>query len=137
MIMAMITTSVAVILICIGSLEDRIICKWTDGHPTTKFKTFFLAFGTIMFAYAGHSAFPTIQHDMRKPYQFTLSVILAYTSESIAKCVETLWRSSGPHKSVQKFDEIILPVCAASWNALRSISCYAITHNSILFSRIS
>lgn len=36
-----------------------------------------------MFAYGGHGAFPTIQHDMRRPYHFNRSVMLAY----ISKCL--------------------------------------------------
>uniref|UniRef100_A0A914S560 Amino acid transporter transmembrane domain-containing protein n=1 Tax=Parascaris equorum TaxID=6256 RepID=A0A914S560_PAREQ len=39
---------------------------------------FFMSFGTVMFAYGGHGAFPTIQHDMKKPYHFRRSVFLAF-----------------------------------------------------------
>lgn len=31
-----------------------------------------------MFAYGGHGAFPTIQHDMKKPYHFKRSVFIAF-----------------------------------------------------------
>ncbi|VDM83955.1 unnamed protein product [Strongylus vulgaris] len=50
--------------------------------PDYKAKNFFLALGTLLFAYGGHSAFPTIQHDMKNPAEFTKSVILAFTSGS-------------------------------------------------------
>jgi len=78
-VLAMITTSCACILIISGSLMDASTCKPQVNYPGFNFKTFFLAFGTIMFAYGGHSAYPTIQHDMKKPHQFHLSSILAYT----------------------------------------------------------
>ncbi|VDL71754.1 unnamed protein product [Nippostrongylus brasiliensis] len=38
----------------------------------------FLAYGTIAFAYGGHGAFPTIQHDMTKPFRFNRSVWASY-----------------------------------------------------------
>ena len=40
-----------------------------------------MCFGTVMFAYGGHGAFPTIQHDMQKPYKFRRSVCLAFLSQ--------------------------------------------------------
>ncbi|GMT01174.1 hypothetical protein PENTCL1PPCAC_23348, partial [Pristionchus entomophagus] len=33
---------------------------------------------TLMFAYGGHACFPTFQHDMKKPQDFSKSVIAAY-----------------------------------------------------------
>jgi amino acid permease len=76
----MATTSLAVVLIIVGALIDAPTCAPEAYHPPIKFERFFLAFGTIMFAYGGHGAFPTIQHDMRKPYQFNRSVWLSYSS---------------------------------------------------------
>ena len=42
-----------------------------------------MCFGTVMFAYGGHGAFPTIQHDMQKPYRFQRAVCLAFLSWSL------------------------------------------------------
>ncbi|VDM80125.1 unnamed protein product [Strongylus vulgaris] len=41
-------------------------------------QNFFMAYGTIVFAYGGHGVFPTIQHDMKKPRLFARSVWVAY-----------------------------------------------------------
>jgi Transmembrane amino acid transporter protein len=40
-----------------------------------------LAFGTIMFAFAGAATFPTIQADMRDRRQFPKSALLAVSSK--------------------------------------------------------
>lgn len=37
------------------------------------------SFGTVMFAYGGHGAFPTIQHDMKHPHKFDKAVTGAFT----------------------------------------------------------
>ncbi|PIO75994.1 transmembrane amino acid transporter protein [Teladorsagia circumcincta] len=39
---------------------------------------FFMAYGTMAFAFGGHAVFPTIQNDMRKPRLFSRSVWVAY-----------------------------------------------------------
>lgn len=39
--------------------------------------------GDIIFAYAGQSVYPTVQHDMRNPEDFTTSVLLGYAGEEI------------------------------------------------------
>ncbi|XGW04256.1 hypothetical protein V3C99_015424 [Haemonchus contortus] len=78
-VIAMITTSCAVVLIIIGASLDYGLCSHYTGMPSYQPKNFFLALGTLLFAYGGHSAFPTIQHDMKNPAEFTKSVILAFT----------------------------------------------------------
>ncbi|CAD6196539.1 unnamed protein product [Caenorhabditis auriculariae] len=75
---AMITTLIAVVLIIIGSVDDFSTCYPHAHYPEMNWQRLFMSFGTIMFAYGGHGAFPTIQHDMRKPHQFTKSLIIAY-----------------------------------------------------------
>ncbi|KAH7710177.1 Protein Y4C6B.2 a [Aphelenchoides avenae] len=75
---AMITTSIAVSLIIYGSLLDYGECIRHVHYPSIVPSKFFMCFGTVMFAYGGHGAFPTIQHDMRKPYHFKRSVWSAF-----------------------------------------------------------
>jgi vesicular inhibitory amino acid transporter len=75
---AMITTTIAVILICYGAITDYPHCSKEANFPPLKLSRFFMTFGTVMFAYGGHGAFPTIQHDMRRPYHFTRSVCVAF-----------------------------------------------------------
>lgn len=80
-VIGMVTTSCAVILIVIGSALDYGICAPEMGENVKFVPTnYFLALGTLLFAYGGHAAFPTIQHDMRKPYHFTRSILLAFGS---------------------------------------------------------
>uniref|UniRef100_A0A1I8B0S5 Aa_trans domain-containing protein n=1 Tax=Meloidogyne hapla TaxID=6305 RepID=A0A1I8B0S5_MELHA len=85
-VVAVTTTSLAVILICIGSLLDFGECRQHHSMPEFRITNFFLAVGTLLFAYGGHPAFPTIQHDMRKPEEFEKSSSLAF---SILFCMYT------------------------------------------------
>jgi len=48
-------------------------------YPKPSFVNFILGYGTIMFAYSGQSAFPTIQHDMRRPDHFPKAIIRSYS----------------------------------------------------------
>ncbi|KAE9551476.1 hypothetical protein FO519_005321 [Halicephalobus sp. NKZ332] len=75
---AMITTSVAVCLIIYGTLSDAAVCLKEVHYPPVVPRRFLMCFGTVMFAYGGHGAFPTIQHDMKKPYNFKRSVYTAF-----------------------------------------------------------
>uniref|UniRef100_A0A915MGG4 Amino acid transporter transmembrane domain-containing protein n=1 Tax=Meloidogyne javanica TaxID=6303 RepID=A0A915MGG4_MELJA len=74
------TTTIAVILICFGTLMDSSVCaKISVGMPpNNKFSNYFLALGTFLFSYGGHPGFPTIQHDMKKPKEFTKASIIAF-----------------------------------------------------------
>ncbi|CAB3398185.1 unnamed protein product [Caenorhabditis bovis] len=78
-VLAMITTSCAVILIIVGSAIDFEMCKNYKEMPPYSLKNMFLAMGTFLFSVGGHSAFPTIQHDMKDPKQFTYSTFLAFS----------------------------------------------------------
>ncbi len=50
----------------------------TPRHENHSIKEFFLAFGTILFAFGGASTFPTIQNDMFNRNQFHKSVRIAF-----------------------------------------------------------
>jgi vesicular inhibitory amino acid transporter len=75
---AMVTTSIAVSLIIYGSFLDFETCTRHVDYPDIVMSKFFMCFGTVMFAYGGHGAFPTIQHDMKRPYHFKRAVWLAF-----------------------------------------------------------
>ncbi|KHN87090.1 Lysine histidine transporter 1 [Toxocara canis] len=78
-VVGMVTTACAVVLILIGSALDYGTCAPEMGENVKFVPTnYFLALGTLLFAYGGHAAFPTIQHDMRKPYHFTRSIFLTF-----------------------------------------------------------
>ncbi|CAD6188105.1 unnamed protein product [Caenorhabditis auriculariae] len=68
-----------VILLLIGMSHDAPVCAKEVAYNDFDLIKFFMAYGTIIFAFGGHSAFPTIQHDMLKPAHFSKSILLAYT----------------------------------------------------------
>ncbi|GMS85362.1 hypothetical protein PENTCL1PPCAC_7537, partial [Pristionchus entomophagus] len=75
---AMCSTIVAVTLMIIGISHDRDVCSREVDFPPVVFSQFFLAYGTIMFAYGGHSAFLSFQHDMHTPREFAKSSVSAH-----------------------------------------------------------
>ncbi|CAI5448550.1 unnamed protein product [Caenorhabditis angaria] len=75
---AMITTTLSVILIIVGAIGDFETCSKDVFYPTFDLTKTLMSFGTIMFSYGGHCAFPTIQHDMKKPHHFGKSVSIAF-----------------------------------------------------------
>ncbi|GMR39268.1 hypothetical protein PMAYCL1PPCAC_09463, partial [Pristionchus mayeri] len=77
-VIAMITTSAAVVLIIIGASIDYGTCAPYRELPPLKVTNVFLALGTFIFSVGGHTTFPTIQHDMRTPADFTKSAFLAF-----------------------------------------------------------
>ncbi|XP_071941763.1 uncharacterized protein [Antedon mediterranea] len=74
---AMSATVLACLLMFVQILMD-IKINPEPQHSNTTFKKFFVAFGTILFAFGGHAAFPTIQHDMKRPSNFKWGVIWSY-----------------------------------------------------------
>ncbi|XP_048769154.1 uncharacterized protein LOC125675475 isoform X2 [Ostrea edulis] len=74
---ATVATALACVLLIINVAMD----KGTYNpvlHSRTEFEQFFMAFGTIVFAFGGHPAFPTFQTDMRKPSDFKWAVLMGY-----------------------------------------------------------
>uniref|UniRef100_A0A915JD78 Amino acid transporter transmembrane domain-containing protein n=1 Tax=Romanomermis culicivorax TaxID=13658 RepID=A0A915JD78_ROMCU len=64
----------------LGTFYDMDACKNKVQFPGVTLKGFISAYCTICFAYGGHSAFPTIQHDMKKPAKFPVSVLVSFAS---------------------------------------------------------
>jgi vesicular inhibitory amino acid transporter len=52
--------------------------------PSSFVPPYFLAFGTMMFAYGGAGSFPTIQQDMKKPHHFNKVLPVAYLGKWIS-----------------------------------------------------
>ena len=46
--------------------------------PQFSLSNYLVALGTMLFTYGGHSAFPTIQHDMKRPSHFDRSAIFGF-----------------------------------------------------------
>jgi len=75
---AMVTTTVAVILIFVGTYLDNEVCGAVAEIPQFSLGSYILSWGTFMFSFGGHGVFPTIQHDMKDPKRFTNSAIVAF-----------------------------------------------------------
>ncbi|XP_072025937.1 uncharacterized protein [Amphiura filiformis] len=75
---AFIATAIACVLLFIQIFIDYDPSTKVE-HKSTDFTNFFLAFGTILFAFGGHAVFPTIQHDMKRPENFPRTVFLSYS----------------------------------------------------------
>jgi vesicular inhibitory amino acid transporter len=75
----MVTTTLSVLLIFYGTLQDMNSCQPEANHPEFSSSAFLLSLGTFMFGFGGHGVFPTIQHDMKEPRYFTRSSVLAFT----------------------------------------------------------
>jgi len=73
------STTIAVIIMIIGmSMTYSEHTEKDVTYPPPTFLNFILGYGTIMFAYCGQSAFPTIQHDMRRPDHFPKAIVRSY-----------------------------------------------------------
>ncbi|XP_050430990.1 uncharacterized protein LOC126839630 isoform X2 [Adelges cooleyi] len=75
---ALLTTSIACVLICIQIFLDGTSNAEPVEHNSHTLDQFFLSFGTILFSYGGASAFPTIQNDMFQREKFPKSVLIAF-----------------------------------------------------------
>ncbi|CAL2036303.1 unnamed protein product [Caenorhabditis brenneri] len=73
----------AVVLIVIGVIQDAPTCTGDVPHdPADLFKSF-MSYGSMVFAYAAHPSFPTCQHDMKNPSDFSKSLIFTWAVISV------------------------------------------------------
>uniref|UniRef100_A0A0M3III1 Aa_trans domain-containing protein n=1 Tax=Ascaris lumbricoides TaxID=6252 RepID=A0A0M3III1_ASCLU len=77
-VVAMLCTISAVALVLLGVSFDMSACLPEARYPPFKASSAVLSLGTFLFAFSGHHAFPTIQHDMKRPHEFTKSVMLGF-----------------------------------------------------------
>jgi vesicular inhibitory amino acid transporter len=73
---ALITTCIACILVIVTCVLDGTQIE-TKVFPAPTYDGLFKAFGSIMFAFAGASTFPTIQADMKDRSKFNYSAVMA------------------------------------------------------------
>ena len=80
---ALVTTVTACTLIVIQSVLDggQLVDEEREWYPAPTPMGTFKAFGSIMYAFAGASTFPTIQADMKRREKFNISAISACISE--------------------------------------------------------
>jgi len=72
------STTIAVIIMLVGMSLTYKDTKGKVDYPAPTFVNLVLGYGTIIFAYSGQSAFPTIQHDMKRPDQFSKAIVGSY-----------------------------------------------------------
>ncbi|XP_064596417.1 uncharacterized protein LOC135463023 [Liolophura sinensis] len=71
-------TSVACVVLVSNMIYDGVQRREVVQHSSPSFTYFFMALGTISFAFGGHPAFPTFQTDMKNQKKFGHAVFLAY-----------------------------------------------------------
>lgn len=76
---AALTTALACVLFFTQIVMDGMNKSEPVKHNVHGFHDFFLAFGTLLFAFGGASTFPTIQNDMENKNKFSTSVTIAFT----------------------------------------------------------
>ncbi|VDM06946.1 unnamed protein product [Wuchereria bancrofti] len=76
-VISLLCTIAAVVLILIGVSRDHSSCKLSAVYKPPSFHSLY-SLGTFVFAYSGHHVFPTIQHDMRDPNEFTKSILFGF-----------------------------------------------------------
>jgi amino acid permease len=80
---AILTTAFACIFIFAQIIMDGSNSIKPVKNNPHNFKSFFLAFGTILFAFGGASTFPTIQNDMVQKNKFSISVIIGFSGNCL------------------------------------------------------
>lgn len=76
-ILAMAATFLACLVVMVKVVMEKPFFG-PPHFPSPTFSSFFLGFGSILFALGGASIFPTVQNDMRDRSQFGSSVIVAF-----------------------------------------------------------
>ncbi|XGW31750.1 hypothetical protein V3C99_010146 [Haemonchus contortus] len=124
---AMFTTAAAVTLVILGISLDYGLCSGYTGVPPLRVKNFFVCLGTVIFACGGHAAFPTIQHDMKNPGDYSKSVFTAFTLLLLLYSPITILGYLTYHDSIR---DSILPSIQTEW--MRQASNVLITIHCIL-----
>lgn len=75
------TTAISCVLIFTQMVMDGLQNPEPVKRRVHGFHDFFLAFGTILFAFGGASTFPTIQNDMVNKEKFRKSVFIAFSGK--------------------------------------------------------
>ncbi|KAF5278130.1 hypothetical protein FQR65_LT03646 [Abscondita terminalis] len=78
-ITATLTTVLSCIFMFVQMVIDSELKVGRVKHKVHNFHDFFLAFGTLLFAFGGASTFPTIQNDMINKRKFSFSISIAFT----------------------------------------------------------
>lgn len=78
---ALLTTSFSCLLMFTQMVIDGLQFKIAHNKEPHTFSNFFLAYGTIVFAFGGASTFPTIQNDMVDRSRFPTSVSIGFVSK--------------------------------------------------------
>ena len=96
---ALLTTLTACTLIVVQSALDSSYLPQEINYPEPTLFGSFKAFGSIMFAFAGASTFPTIQADMKRREKFSISAVAACISKRLTLHLQwtpLIVASSGP-----------------------------------------
>uniref|UniRef100_A0A0K0EMI6 Aa_trans domain-containing protein n=1 Tax=Strongyloides stercoralis TaxID=6248 RepID=A0A0K0EMI6_STRER len=75
---AMLSTAFVSILLIVGSERDHSYCAPERSVPTLSNANIFLAIGIISYAYGGGASLANVQHDMKRPSEFTFSSIIGF-----------------------------------------------------------
>ncbi|CAI2294316.1 unnamed protein product [Caenorhabditis sp. 36 PRJEB53466] len=113
-IISAVSSTIAAGLIVFGSAWDMSTCAPHREMPKLNFKQFSLSYGTIVFAFGGHGAFPTIQHDMAMPQQFNKSVISSYILITIVYLAVSV---SGLMAYGDSMEDTVIPSIQLTWVA--------------------